>query len=1072
MTIEIVSGGVSSSLTVADGVELRVLSGGYVYNTTVLNGGVEVLSSGALASGETISSGGEAILSSGSLAEGLTVSAGGKLLGAGELGSNGANDIYGSISGAILGDAVTGYGIAYVETGGVASRVVLHDGRLYVSSGAGAFDTVVAFSGGNLGTSYEDVSGLSFSATVTSGGVEYVESGGTSEDAVVSKGGSAVVSSGGLATALIVDNGGTAFISYGGEISNLTISAGGALIDELLVSSGQHLVYGPSLSGVTLAKGGSIQLIDPTLLSGGALTLGSGTIVSAATVSAGGDLLGPGEIGSNTTDYIYGQIRGVALGDAVTGYTIAYLESGGIASGVVLQDARLYVSSGARSYGAVISFGGGNLGESYEDVSGLAIGALVKSGGIEYVESGGTSEDAIVSKGGSALVSSGGLATGLVISSGGSAFIDFGGKLSNITVSAGGTLVDELLVSNGQRLTYGPTLNGVTLVKGGVIDLLDPTLLSGGVLTLESGAIVSGATVSAGGDLVGPGEIGSNSTDTIYGEIKGVALGDALTGYSIAYLSSGGVASGVVLQNGRFYVSSGARAYSTVVSFGGGNLGGSYDDVSGLTIGSLVRSGGVEYVESGGTSEDAIISKGGSALISSGGLATGLVISSGGSAFIDFGGKLSNITVSAGGALLDELLVSNGQRLTYGPTLNGVTLVKGGVIDLLDPTLLSGGALTLASGAIVSGATVSAGGELVGPGEIGSNSTDTIYGEIKGVALGDAVTGYSIAYLSSGGIASGMALENGRLYVSSGARTYSTLVSFGGGNLGGSYDDVSGLAISTLVRSGGVEYVESGGTSEDAIISKGGSAVVSSGGVDTSLVVSSGGTAVVNAGGRVTTVKVVNGGALFDNGEIVAAGAGTLDGTLSGSGVILQTRAGDLVLGDTGSGFSGRVAIELGTVELATASALGSGYLQFVEPATGSAVLQIDAAAAPAAGGIFASKIQNFNGVHDDIDLRSIAYVAGATAKATGGILTLTDGGKTYRFEVSGSLPGGYSAESDGHGGTQIVAAANADVARFAQATALFAPSDAAKTALVSSTSPSGQTPFAHATASAGAGHL
>jgi len=57
---------------------------------------------------------------------------------------------------------------------------------------------------------------------------------------------------------------------------------------------------------------------------------------------------------------------------------------------------------------------------------------------------------------------------------------------------------------------------------------------------------------------------------------------------------------------------------------------------------------------------------------------------------------------------------------------------------------------------------------------------------------------------------------------------------------------------------------------------------------------------------------------------------------------------------------------------------------------------------------------------------------------------------------------------SDGHGGTLIDPKAIA----FAQTAAAFAPVDAAKTALVSSTSPAGQTPFLHATASAGAGRL
>jgi hypothetical protein len=56
---------------------------------------------------------------------------------------------------------------------------------------------------------------------------------------------------------------------------------------------------------------------------------------------------------------------------------------------------------------------------------------------------------------------------------------------------------------------------------------------------------------------------------------------------------------------------------------------------------------------------------------------------------------------------------------------------------------------------------------------------------------------------------------------------------------------------------------------------------------------------------------------------------------------------------------------------------------------------------------------------------------------------------------------------SDGHGGTLI----DPEVVAFAHALATFAPSDAATTAVGSSASPAGQTPFLHATASAGRGH-
>jgi hypothetical protein len=86
--------------------------------------------------------------------------------------------------------------------------------------------------------------------------------------------------------------------------------------------------------------------------------------------------------------------------------------------------------------------------------------------------------------------------------------------------------------------------------------------------------------------------------------------------------------------------------------------------------------------------------------------------------------------------------------------------------------------------------------------------------------------------------------------------------------------------------------------------------------------------------------------------------------------------------------------------------------------------------------------------------------------------LVLSDGGATYKFKLAGGT-GAYTVVGDGHGGTLIdPPALDAAVARFAQAAAAFAPSDAANAAMVSGTSPTAQTPFAHAAASAGAGRL
>jgi autotransporter-associated beta strand protein len=226
-------------------------------------------------------------------------------------------------------------------------------------------------------------------------------------------------------------------------------------------------------------------------------------------------------------------------------------------------------------------------------------------------------------------------------------------------------------------------------------------------------------------------------------------------------------------------------------------------------------------------------------------------------------------------------------------------------------------------------------------------------------------------------------------------------------------------------------------------------------------------------------VGLLSGGQLTDDGEVRFAGPGSLAGILLGSGTIVQDGAGDLVVSGDGAKFAGGAVISSGTVELAVSKALGSGYVQFAEPTTGSAVLQIDAADAPAAGGFFANVISNFDGANEDIDLRSIAFVSGASAFVTGTDLVLSDGGKTYSFGIAGSTAGAYPVLSDGHGGTlidpEVIApkkSIDPKVLAFAHSLAAFAPSDGANMALVSSASPAGQTPFLHAVASAGAGRV
>jgi len=193
---------------------------------------------------------------------------------------------------------------------------------------------------------------------------------------------------------------------------------------------------------------------------------------------------------------------------------------------------------------------------------------------------------------------------------------------------------------------------------------------------------------------------------------------------------------------------------------------------------------------------------------------------------------------------------------------------------------------------------------------------------------------------------------------------------------------------------------------------------------------------------------------------------------------LVQATSGDLLVSGKDAAFDGQAVIEGGTIELATSGAIGTGSVDFVAPASGTAVLQIDEADAPKAGGTFANVISNFNAAGEDIDLKSIAYVDGASATVVGSTLVLTEGGKTYTFDIAGTTAGAYPVLGDGDGGTLIdpttaraPEAIDPAVARFAQTAAAFAPAGAANAALVSSTSPV-QMPFLHAAASATAGRL
>jgi len=618
-----------------------------------------------------------------------------------------------------------------------------------------------------------------------------------------------------------------------------------------------------------------------------------------------------------------------------------------------------------------------------------------------------------------------------------------------ITVSSGSTAIG-LVVSSGDPLV---------VLSDGEVEFT--TLLSGGSATLSSGSLGFFLTVEAGGTLTGSAYLGGDND--VFGSIGGMTL---------------------------------ESGYLTVCS------GGTANDMT-IVLESVLQ------VDSGGAAYNTDLQSGNSEIIYAGGAGGGGITESGASLYLDGGSAtlmtvLSGGTLALGGSLRSNLTVSSGALQTV-EVLSGVAVSSGGFIEVLGGTVESGVTLTVSSGAVVSGFAVVKGGAATGSG----SATGVI--EVAGSIDGLSVVSAGDLTLLSGGTASGVTVVSGQIEVDAGASAAGTVVSSGavafvysggktsgdvlssGGRelvssggvasglqvLGGGLEYVfaSGVVTATTVSSGGKLIVSSGGTASAATLLSGGLEYVSSGGVDRHGVVSSGGKEIISSGGAALVVNLLYGGQLTDDGEVRFAGDGSLDGILLGSGTIVEDGSGALYLSDDGAKFGGGAVISSGEIQLEATGVLGSGYVQFVQPSTGSAVLQIDASADPAAGGFFSNVISNFNAAGEDIDL-AIPYVAGASAYVTGSDLVLIDGGKTYKFGIAGTTAGAYPVLNDGDGGTLIdpiaataPKAVDPKVVAFAHTAAAFAPSNAANAALVSSTSPGAATPFAHAN-SGGAGHF
>jgi fibronectin-binding autotransporter adhesin len=322
------------------------------------------------------------------------------------------------------------------------------------------------------------------------------------------------------------------------------------------------------------------------------------------------------------------------------------------------------------------------------------------------------------------------------------------------------------------------------------------------------------------------------------GQTSGISSGQTDTGDSVLaggtlIVSSGGTISNTVVDGGS--PANGSLA-SGIVDFGGSAVSTTIrnsgaQDVFGVASGSVVSSGGIEYVDSGGIVSGTTVSSGGGQYVFSTGTAIGTMVKGG--AQLNVRGTTSNVVLSGGspgGFAIDTVY--------FGGRAVSTTLETSSILGIFG---------------VASGSIVSSGGELsLFPGGHGNLTTisagGTEYIDANGTEIGALISGGTQLDF---GVASGGTVFAGSAVVESG-----------------------GIASNTTVLSGGTLFVLSSGVADPTIVSSGGSEVVSGGGTDLGALVS---------GGTQLDYGLASGGAVFAGLQDVESGgiaSDTVVGTL------------------------------------------------------------------------------------------------------------------------------------------------------------------------------------------------
>ena len=453
-----------------------------------------------------------------------------------------------------------GSGLTVMTNAIVTGATVTGDGRMYVSAGAAANNTLQV--AGNI---YAEGTLTGFTGT---GGALHLNENGVANDVNLTNA-TMNVNTGGAANGIVVGGSATLNVASGGTATAIRENGGAVVVAEGgIVEFDENTITGQTIGNTTMTVHKNTQANENLFTWAGILKVYDGGVASGNVFEAswaGIDISG-------------GRITGTT---ANVGSGYFNVSAGGIAENTVFSDNWRW---------------GGHM-NVYADAS--VTGTTVNAGYL-IVKTGGTATDTLVD-GGNLNVDGGGIATGAVLTAG-TLNVNAEGAATGVTANAdarinvlsGGSLNDatvnlhgNMYVSNGGTATNIKENGGYVEVQDGatatsVSNLITgATMWNGRTMTLHSGTTATDVAMEGSGFIhVYEGGLLENTTLNYSGP---------------AYVSSGGIATGMTLNNGgRIYLSGGALATDTTLQ--GGDL---IVSNGGLVTGKVdIASGGVWLAES------------------------------------------------------------------------------------------------------------------------------------------------------------------------------------------------------------------------------------------------------------------------------------------------------------------------------------------------------------------------------------------------------------------------------------------------------------------------------------------